>query len=188
MNMRGDIRMTRSRRIIDVLFGIVMFVAGIAFFTSKPENSVIAMLTLIQLGMTFRGLRALFYYLTMARYVVGGKNVLYRSFIWLDLGVLAGSLASHPTIYIAFYLALLHVFSGIVSVFRANEARGYGAQWRLKMAYGVTNILLAAAIVVGSTVFGQPLVTIYIYGAGLMYSAVLRIVSAFKRTDIVYIQ
>ena len=180
--------MSKTKRVIDILIGIVMFLAGIAFFTSKVESSIIAMLTLLQISMTFRGFRALYYYLTMAKYTVGGKNVLYRSFILLDLGVVAGSLIGHSMIYAVLYLALLHTFNGAVSIFRANEARTYGAAWRLKMAYGVTDVLLAAAIVLGSTVFRQPLVTIYIYAAGLMYSAVLRIASAFKPTGIVYIQ
>ena len=56
------------------------------------------------------------------------------------------------------------------------------------MAYGVTNILIAIAVILGNAVFKEPLVTTYIYGAGLMYSAVLRIFTAVRRTKIVYIQ
>ena len=180
--------MSRSRRVIDVLFGILMFLAGLSFFFSGVEASVTVMLVLIQFGMTVRGLRTLYYYLTMARYMVGGKNVLYRSFILLDLGVLAGSLVGHEMVYAVLYLASLHVFSGAVAIFRARESRSYGARWRLKMVYGVTNVLLAAAVVIGAVVFRQPLVTTYVYGAGLIYSAALRIASAFRRTSIVYIQ
>lgn len=180
--------MTRSKRVIDVLFGIIMFIAGAAFFISNEDSGILAMLLLLQIGMTIRGIRALHYYLTMARYMVGGKRVLYRSFILLDLGTLAGSLIGHRMIYAIIYLAILHTFVGVVSIFRANEARSYGAHWRLKMAYGVTNVLMAAAVIVGSTVLKQPRITIYVYGAGLMYSAVLRIITAFKRTKIVYIQ
>ena len=85
-------------------------------------------------------------------------------------------------------VALLHIFTGAVSILRANESRRYGARWRMKMAFGVTNVLLAVAVVVGTVVFREPFITVGIYGAGLIYSAVLRIASAFKRTDIVYIQ
>ncbi len=180
--------MTRAKRIIDVMSGLVMLAAGVAFFFANVDSSVIAMLVLLQLGMTIRGIRAFCYYLTMARYMVGGKSVLYRSFILLDLGTLAGALIGHNMIYAVIYLAVLHVFIGAVSIFRANESRSYGAQWKLKMAYGVTNVLMAIAVVVGSTVFKQPVITIYIYGAGLIYTAVLRIASAFRRTRIVYIQ
>ena len=188
MNTRGGGKMSRSKRVLEVLIGIVMFAAGAAFLFSGTEASVMVMLILIQLGMTLRGLRTLFYYFTMARYTVGGKTVLYRSFILLDLGVLAGSLVGYEMIYAAIYLAAIHAFDGLVSTLRANESRTYGAHWRLKMAYGVTNILIAIAVIVGNAVFKEPRVTTYIYGIGLMYSAVLRIITAVRRTRIVYIQ
>lgn len=180
--------MTRSKRFIDVFSGIVTFLAGAAFFFISVDAGILVMLILLQLGMTIRGFRALYYYLTMARYMVGGKNVLYRSFILLDLGTLAGALIGHHILYAVIYLAALHTFEGIVSVFRANESRSYGAHWKIKMAYGVTNVLLAAAVIAGSTVFRQPRVMLYVYGAGLMYTAVVRIISAFRQTKIVYIQ
>lgn len=85
-------------------------------------------------------------------------------------------------------MAAIHAFDGLVSTLRANESRTYGAHWRLKMAYGVTNILIAIAVIVGNAVFKEPRVTTYIYGIGLMYSAVLRIITAVRRTRIVYIQ
>jgi len=188
MHTGGGSRMTKSKRVIDVIFGIAMFAVGVALFIVDTKYSLTAVLAFIQIGMSFRGLRLLYYYLTMARHMVGGKNVLYRSFIMLDLGTMAGSLIGHELSYTVFYLALLHIFTGAVSMLRANESRRYGARWRMKMAFGVTNVLLAIAVVVGSVVFREPLITVGIYGAGLIYSAVLRIASAFKRTDIVYIQ
>lgn len=180
--------MTRSKRVVDVLFGIVMFLAGAAFFMSGTEASVTAMLVLLQLGMTVRGLRSLYYYLSMARYMVGGRTVLYRSLIFLDLGALAGALAGHSMIYAAVYLASIHAFDGVISIFRAVESGTNGAQWKLKMAYGVADILIAVAVILGNAVFKEPSITTYIYGAGLMYTAVLKIASAFRRTKIVYIQ
>ena len=53
--------MTKSKRVVDVFSGIVMFIAGAAFFFSSVDSSVIAMLVLIQIGMTVRGFRALYY-------------------------------------------------------------------------------------------------------------------------------
>lgn len=180
--------MTRTKRVIDVLFGIVMIIAGLAFFGSSVEASVWVMLVLIGLGITLRGLQTLYYYLTMAKYMVGGKNVLYRSFILLDLGALGGSLAGHGLVYAVSYLALLHASSGLISIVRANESRLIGAHWRLKMAYGVTNVLMAVAVIIGTIILKEPRITIYIYGSGLIYTGILRIASAFRRTRIVYIQ
>lgn len=180
--------MSRSKRVIGVLSGMVMFLVGGMFFFLDMGICIVVMLSLIQIGMTIRGMRTMYYYLTMARFMVGGKNVLYRSLILLDLGTVAGSLVEHEMIYAVIYLAFLHFSAGVISAFRANESRNYGSRWRLKMAYGVTNILISIAVIAGAAVFKQPLVMIYIYGAGLMYSGVLRIASAFRRTSIVFIQ
>lgn len=180
--------MSKFRRVLNVLAGIGMILVGAVLIVMETLDGLRFILFFIQVGMTFRGLRSLYYYLTMARYMVGGKNVLYRSMIYLDLGVLAGSLFDHPVIYTVIYLAAIHLFTGAISIMRANEARKIGGHWRLRMVYGVTGVLLAAAVVTAVTAFGRPEIAAYVYGGGLIYSALLRIAGAFRRTDIVYIQ
>ena len=180
--------MSKFRRILNVLSGIGMILAGLLLMIMDTADGLRLVLLFIQLGMTFRGLGALHYYLKMARYMVGGRSVLYRGMIYLDLGVLAGSLFDNPVTYTVIYLAAIHVFAGVVSVLRANEARKIGGHWRLKLAYGITDLMLAAAVVIAGVVFDRPEIAAYVYGAGLIYSAILRIAGAFRRTDIVYIQ
>lgn len=180
--------MGKFRRVLNVLAGIGMLLMGVIIIVTETEQSLKIVLLLIQFGMTIRGLNAVFYYLNMARFMVGGKNVLYRGMIYLDLGVLAGSLFDHAITYTVVYIALLQAFSGLISVLRANESRKIGGHWRLKMLYGATGILLAAAVVISGAVYKSPLITTYIYGAGLVYSAILRVINAFRRTEIVYIQ
>ena len=124
----------------------------------------------------------------MAKHMVGGKNVLYRGMIFLDLGVLAGNLFEHPAVYSLIYLSLLHLFIGAVSILRANESRKIGSSWKVKIAYGIANVLIAVIVVVCGVVFGQFRAAVIAYGAGLIYSAILRLISAFRRTSIVYIQ
>ena len=48
--------------------------------------------------------------------------------------------------------------------------------------------MLAAAVVIAGVVLHRPEIAAYVYGAGLIYTAILRIANAFRRTDIVYIQ
>ena len=180
--------MTKFKSLTTILSGIVMILVGILVILTAYQDGLKVVLVIIQFGMTVRGIRTLYYYLSMAKYMVGGRNVLYRSLILLDLGIVAGSLYDHPVVFAVVYIALLHIFSGAVSVLRANESRQHGAHWRFKMAYGVTQLLMAIAVLVTGAVMKQPIVTAYIYGFGLMYSALLRIISAFRRTAIVYIQ
>ena len=80
------------------------------------------------------------------------------------------------------------MFSGVVSVLRANESRQHGAHWRFRLMFGITQLLLAVAVIVSGIVMRQPVFTAQIHAIGLMYSAVLMIISAFRRTAIVYIQ
>ena len=180
--------MTKFRRVLNVLTGICMIAIGILLFIDEPQDAMRFMLFCIQLGMTLRGLRALYYYLTMAKYMVGGKQVIYGAMIYLDIGILAGTLYEHPVVYAVIYMAALHAFGGLISMLRASESRKIRAQWRLRMASGITELLMAIVISVIAIVFGKPDAAVYVYGAGLVYSAVLRIAQAFRRTDIVYIQ
>lgn len=58
----------------------------------------------------------------------------------------------------------------------------------LLMQIGMTGIFIAGAVIVGFAVLNEPGITTFIYGCGLMYAAVLKVVTAFRRTKIVYIQ
>ena len=91
--------MSKFRRIFNVLSGAGMILIGVLLMLMESADGLKLALICIQMGMTFRGLRLLYYYLSMARYTVGGKSVIYRSMIYLDMGVLAGSLLDHPVVY-----------------------------------------------------------------------------------------
>ena len=66
------------------------------------------------------------------------------------------------------------------------EARRYEAQhWRLKLINGIVNILLALSCLI---FIRSMRVAVYVYCIGLCYSACMRIISAFRKNAIVYIQ
>lgn len=72
---------------------------------------------------------------------------------------------------------------------RAREARLLGSPiWIYKVAYGATNILISLAVVIGGFTEHSAKFAVYIYAGGLIYSAIVRIVSAFRKTAIVYIK
>ena len=180
--------MTKLSRVFDVLSGIIMAAGGIWLFVAETGFAMKVILVFIDLEMFAMGVGSLYYYLTIARHMVGGRNVLYRAMVLLDLGILAGMLADHPTVYAIVYMALLLGFGGVVSVLRANEARKIGGRWKLRLLSGVTELLLAVLVSVIAAVYGRLDAAVFVYGAGLIYSAVLRIAAAFRRNEIVYIQ
>ena len=139
---------------------------------------------IISIGLILGGIRSLVYYFSMARHMVGGRLELFHGIIALDLGMFAYTLTDIPTIYIVLYLLITHLFSGVVDVLRAMEARRLGSRWRLNIAIGTANILLAFAC--GFCLHRLSLLT-YVYVIGLVYSACLRMAQAFRRSAIIYI-
>ena len=180
--------MSRFGRILNAIAALFMIAIAVLVFFMDAIHGLKLVLIIIQTGMTLRGMQAMIYYFSMARHMVGGKNVLFRGMIFLDLGVLAGTIFEHPAVYTLIYISLLHIFTGVVSALRANESRKIGTSWRLKMAYGITNMLLAVIVVIYGIAFGRLGIAVWVYGIGLIYSSILRIISSFRRTEIVYIQ
>lgn len=138
---------------------------------------------------TIRGFGALSYYLTMARHMVGGKRILYFGIMYLDFGLFTSAVASNARIYLVLYLAVIHAFNGVIDILRSRESKAVGSDgWKWTAANGVTNLIIAiVAIAAGLVLRSEDTVT-YIYAAGLIYSACLRIAGAFRKYAIVYIQ
>ena len=145
-------------------------------------------LIILTLGLTLllSGLRSLIYFFTMARHMVGGRTVLYRSVIVLDIGLFTLSLTEIPLLFVVLYLASMYGFAGFVDIMRAREARKLKAgSWKLNFSHGLVNVIMAALCLI---FLGTELVAAEIYALGLMYSGLIRIIQAFRRTAVVYIQ
>ena len=177
--------MTNIKRLMEVLSGLIMILFGVLLFYS-PESAYLIVVSTLSLTFAAIGLRNLFYYFTMARYMVNGRLILYKGIILLDFGLLTASFIDVPRIYLILYLAIIHAFSGAVEILRAMEARRYGARsWKLKFSHGIINLSLAICCL---AFIKMTNLAIYIYAAGLIYSAIIRIITAFRRTTLVFIQ
>lgn len=175
--------MSLAQRIRSVLAGLVMMV-GAFVLVSYPEEGfalVVAVLCLMLLG---AGIRWVVYYFTMGRHMVDGKWSLYVGAFLFDLGFLTGSLTDVPKSYVMLYLVAGHLFTGLVSVLGALEAKRYESPWKLKMTHGVVNIVVSVVCLV---LIRSLRAVVYLYSAGLVYSACMRIATALRRTSIVYI-
>ena len=175
--------MTRIQRIRTVFESLMMFLC-VALLLVVPDAGYKIIVLILSIVMIVNGVRYLIFYFTMARNMVDGKLTLFYGIISLDLGIFAYSLQDIPPIYIALYLLITHLFSGVIDVLRAMEARRLGSRWRLGMAIGAANILLAFAC--GFCLHRLSLLT-YIYALGLTYAACLRMAQAFRRSAIIYI-
>lgn len=180
--------MNSAQRIGNIIFALLM-IAIAAFMVERPKEGLLVVAIIISVAMTLNGFGSLLYYFRMARYSIGGKSSLYRGIIYLELGALTAAMSNNPMIYVIIYLAFLHMFNGTVDILRGSEAKKVGSpRWKFSVIYGVTDVLIGVALIVTGYVMSNPDITVYVYAAGLVYSAIIRIIDAFRRTAIVYVQ
>ena len=176
--------MTKLQRIRTVLSALVMFLCC-GVIVRWPDEGFFLILAIVCVSTLVRGLSALVYYVTMAKHMVGGKLQLYKGIILMDIGLFFTTLEDVPTIYLVLYLAIGNLLAGVINILHALETRKMeSGAWKLNMTASLVNIISGIACLLCVSI---QLVPVYIYAAGLFYTACLRIVSAFRRSAIVYI-
>ncbi len=177
--------MSSGQRIKNILIGIAI-ILGALILIAFPEEGMIITASILSLSLFIYGIKTLIYYVTMARHMVGGRIMLYLAVVVLDLGMFTMMLTNIPKIYIVLYLVVVYAFAGVVSILRALEAKRYQApMWKLSLISGIINVVIAILCII---FMRSTNMIVYLYCAGLIYSAIVRIVTAFRETAIVYIQ
>ncbi|MBP3274478.1 MAG: DUF308 domain-containing protein [Butyrivibrio sp.] len=177
--------MTKFQRLKNLIYGLLLIASGMILLYI-PENAFVFLLLLLSTTLLISGINTLTYYFTMARFMVDGKMMLYKGIIVSDFGVLTASLVDVPRQFVLVYLIGVHAFSGLVELLRAMEARRYGGKnWRLKMGHGFVNVVTCIICVI---FLNNTNTVVIVYALGILYSGVLTLVSAFRRTAFVYIQ
>lgn len=178
--------MNGFQRVRKVLFGLCMIAVALFLILYPSDEMYMVIVLILSLGLAIAGIKDVIFYFTMARHMIGGKMILIQGVIILDFALLTGSLTNVPKIYILLYLIGIHAFSGVVEVLRAMESKkSVEGPWKLKFSHGIINFLLAVACLI---FIRRANTALLIYSLGLIYSAVVRIFSAFRRTSFILIE
>lgn len=179
--------MSRFQRVKSIVFAMIMLLfAFLVLMLSEDDYDIIA--AIIGIGMTLYGIRQMIYYFLMARHMVGGKIVMCKAIIILDLSLVTFSLTGMSAYTILFYLLGISVFSGVIGILRAFEAKKNGASfWKRKFLTGLIMVLFGVIMTVFSLIFDDKSILLYGFVISLIYFAVVRIVTACRKTSIVYI-
>ena len=179
--------MSRVKRVTNIIRGLLLILAAPIIFVLNHGYRII--IVCLGLSLTIAGIQYLYYYFHMARHMVGGKIMLVIGAVFFSFGMFTLNLSDEALIYLILYLLCFHAFTGLVSILRALEARQYDApSWKLTFSTGIINILVAVAAPVWGILFKSPDTLVLIYCLGLIYSGCIRIISALRKTAIVYIQ
>ena len=160
-----------------ILFALLLMILG--------EDAYLIILDILIFALILNAIRKLWFYFTMARYMTGGRAVLYRGILYFDLGLYAYTLNDVSSDYIMIYLSALLGFSGIVDVLNALDARKIHGPWKLRMIRGAGTIFFAAFALIS---LRSPYTVVMIYSISLIYNAVMRICNVMKPQEIVMIQ
>ena len=180
--------MTLTKRIVKIL-GALLTLLGAWIILKLGEEGFLFISLVLSISLILFGVRNLIFYFTMARHMVNGRSILYLGVIALDFGVFTLSVSRYQSVFVVLYMIVAHAFSGVIDILRAQEARQMEAgSWRLNMAEGIINIGFALTAIVFGIVLNSASVVGEVYAAGLIYTAVMNLISAFRKTAIVYIQ
>ena len=176
--------MSMTKRIRILLKALASILCA-ALMAVDPADGYLLVVLVLDITLLLYGFRLLAYYFKLARFMVGGIMTLYKSIVVIDLGLFILGLHSTPQKYVMLYLIGCLAFNGAADVLDAMGARKLGAaSWKLRFSYGIMKILIAIAALF---FLDSVALATCIFCAGPVYSAVSDVVSAFRKTAIVYI-
>lgn len=179
--------MNTLQRIKEVLVGLVMIIMATVMLDNYERGfrliAFILCVTMFALGVKY-----VVFYFRMARYMVEGRFTLYEGMILVDVGAFGLTLNDFPPMYLIMYLMAIHAFTGAVDLLNALEARKLETPWKAKLLHGLIDLYIAGSCFYSGFIAKDIESVVYLYALGLFASAVSRIVGAFRRTAIVYIQ
>ena len=137
--------MSKFQRVQNIVIGLCMLISA-AVLILLPEGGCLYIMLFLAASLILRGISELIYYFTMAKYMVGGKLILFIGAVFFDFGFFTLSLSDESKLFVLAYLLGFHAFAGLVNVLRALEAKRYkSTSWRINMAQGVGYDLLRVA-------------------------------------------
>lgn len=176
--------MNKWQRTLQFFTGLAMLL-GSAVLMLDSKDGIFFITFVLAVSLFVMGIRFIVYYLAMARHMVGGRAMLFAGLFLLDFGFFTMTVIDSSKLLIILYLAVWHGFTGLIALLRFREARKYRVNGNLTAIYGIGNVVVAILCLIFS---GSAKILTGIYCAGLVYSAGIHIYSAFRRTDIVFIQ
>ncbi len=177
--------MTKYQRAESFIVGMIMLLSG-AVMLYFPEEGFYCIAAILGVSLVLKGVQSLVYYFAMARFMVGGKAILFTGVMILDFGIFTFSMVDEPKIYILVYLIAFHGFSAVVNLLKGvREKYSHTGSWKIDLSQGTGNLL----IILVCFLFRQSqALLVFLYCGGLFYSGTLRILSALRKNDIVFIQ
>ena len=139
-------------------------------------------------GMTlvYYGIRYIIYYITNAQHMVGGKWFMLIGIIMFDMGTFVTAVFDRAQVFMLIYIIAAHLVATILGAIRTvGDRKDNNPRWKISMAQCIAGFIQVTLTLI---FINHSIIPIYLYCIYAIYSAVLMIISAFKKTAIVYVQ
>ena len=177
--------MSKARRIFKII-GAVVIIQIALILMLIPDIAFRLIGVIFALMLIFYGLKFIIFYITHASHMVNGKWFLVLGLILFDVGVFASLMDDPPKLFIITYVAGAHLIGAILRLIRAvGNKKDNNPGWIIDCMQSLGNFIQVAVCIIFSQFVEVP---VFIYCSGLIYSSILQIIQACKRTAIVYVQ
>ena len=176
--------MTKWQKFTSILTAVLMALFALLILVIG-EDAYLAVILALAVVLVVYSVRMLIYYFKMARYMVGGKEILIRGILFLDLSLFIFSLSTVPTTYVMLYMVGMLAFSGAVDIMNAMDSKKMQGQWKLQIVRGAICVIGAIVCIVK---MNTPDMVVTIFCFMLFYNAVMRIINALRPSEIIAIQ
>ena len=177
--------MSKTRRVFTII-GAVFAIFGSLVLMLVPDIAFELIAIGIAFMLTIYGIKYLIYYITQAQHMVGGKWFLLIGLILFDLGSFASMLIDQARAILIIYVAGAHLIAAVLNIIRTvGNKKDSNPSWKIDLAQGIGNFTQVVLCLVFINHISIP---VYIYCIGCIYTSILMIVSACRKTAIVYVQ
>ena len=177
--------MTKVRRIFKII-GAVLLIHIALFLMLIPQIALQLIAVMFSVILIFYGLKFILFYITHASHMVNGKWFILLGLLLFDIGVFASLMQNQSKLLTIAYIAGAHLVGAILRLIRAvGNKKDNNPGWIIDCMQSIGNFIQVAVCIIFSQYVEVP---VFIYCSGLIYSAILSIIQACKRTAIVYVQ
>lgn len=177
--------MSKFNRIKNIIIGIAIIMVSISMLVFPGIGYYMATV-ILGVALLINGIKQFVYFISMGIHMVGGKIILYRTLITLDLSFFILSIRGIGQRYMMVYFIIYYFFAGVITIFRAYEScKAEAAFWKWKLITGIIKVTVSIMCIINNN---SEDIMLYLMCFGLIVSAITRIGKALKKTAIIYIQ
>lgn len=177
--------MSKFKRIWNVFTGLFIILVSVMML-AIPDLGYVLALIILGLVLLISGIKQLIYFFSMGIHMVGGKIILYRALLIIDMGIFTLTINGIGQRYIMLYFVMYYFLAGVVSAFRVLESRRLeSGTWKMNLVSGIYDFMIVLLCLINNNSESMMLKVLCM---ALIVSALTRISRSFRKSAIVYIQ